>query len=99
MTRITDDFKGELKTYLQQRRKKNDEKVRVNPDKDWILVYDQAAQSRNYKNLEKSLHQNQSQGAGFQGYQSFLKTVGGVLGLGASQQSSPDHRQSSLPSS
>ena len=34
MTRITDDFKGELRTYLLQRRKKNEEKLRLNPNKD-----------------------------------------------------------------
>jgi len=55
MTRITDDFKGELRAHLLQRRKKNEEKLRLNPNKDWILAYDQATQSRNYKCYERSL--------------------------------------------
>ena len=64
---------------------KLEEKQRENPDKDWILVYDQAAESSNYKALEKSMHHNQAQNNTSSNYQSFLKTVGGFLGLGNAQ--------------
>lgn len=97
MTRITDDFKGELRTYLLQRRKKNEEKLRLNPNKDWILVYDQAAQSRNYRCYEKSLQQPQAAPAPT--HPSFLRAAGGALGLAAplpSQPVSPEHRQVSV---
>lgn len=45
MTRVTDDFKGDLRSYLLKSRKKNEENQRVNPEPDWKLIYDQASQS------------------------------------------------------
>lgn len=49
--KVTDDFKGELKTYL---RKKKNQPL----NNDWHLIYDQASQSDNYMNLEKSIQQS-----------------------------------------
>lgn len=51
--KVTDDFKGDLKSYL--RRKKNQT---LSGSNDWQLIYDQATQSKNYINLETSIQQN-----------------------------------------
>jgi len=44
INKVSDDFKGELKTYLSQKR---------TPNPCWQLIYDQK-KSANYKNLMKS---------------------------------------------
>ena len=45
--KVSDDFKGDLKTYLNG--KKNDE----SEPSGWEIIYDQAKTSENYQNLDR----------------------------------------------
>lgn len=71
MTKITDDYKGELKAYLKKRRKT---KVTAEDCAGWKLIYDQA-KSHNYINHQKALATTQAT-TGDNGFNISLEVVG-----------------------
>ena len=47
--RVTDDFRGDIKEYLANKRKTKDSEA------DWIPIYDQTKNSKNYRNHMKQI--------------------------------------------